>query len=186
MTINVSTRFTRHAWAMPAVPGLPSGVWTASHGSEGDASGGTLTFQHIFRNNSNNLGDTNLYNIEHVMVASANAANTGCRLLINGMDPGTGQIATPLPLDRAYAFDLVDTDVVGGLVRAIAPEKGTKPIWVGTYSGPDTDLGDMIISLVNPTGSFLVHVVVYGYYWAPSAVNAPGGIRRPEGGIWGN
>jgi len=187
MTIALSMRFTRHSWAMPPIPGLPSGVWSASADDEGDASGGLQTFQHIFRNNSNNLGDTNLYNIEHVMLTSAAAGVTSCRMTINGMDPGTGQLSSPNPVDRVYGFPVTDLELNTGFDRAIlASGNSFRPIWVGTYSGPDTDLGDMILATLNPTASNRTIVVVYGYYWAPSAVNAPGGIQRPANGIWGS
>lgn len=171
---------------MPPVPGLPMGVWSASNDDEGDASGGLISFQHIFRNTSNNLGDTNLYNIEHTMIASANSANTAARIQINGMDPGTGQISSPRPIDRIYTVPLTDSDVGSGFVRSPFPERATKPIWVGTYNGPDTDLGDMIIALENPTAAFRVLVAVYGYFWAPGAINAPNGIQRPLNGLWGS
>lgn len=183
MSIAFSLRFTRHAWAMPAIPGFPLGVWSASDDDEGDASGGNITFQHIFRNTSNNLGDTNLYNIEHVMVAAQSALQDDCKLLLNGMDPGTGQGSTPLPIDRAYQFDLLTVDATGGFIQCIPPRQGTVPIWVGTYAGPETDLGDMIISLEN-VNNLRVIVAVYGYFWAPGAVNAAEGIQRPPNGLW--
>lgn len=183
MSIALSLRFTRHAWAMPPVPGLPTGVWSASGDDEGDASGGIISFQHIFRNAGNNIGDNQLYNIEHVMGTVQDFAQDAMMLTINGMDPGTGQVATPLPVDRRYQFPLLDADVGAGFVQAVPPTLGTVPIWVGTYSGLDTDLGDMIIATENIDGSRFI-VVVYGYYWAPASVNAPGGIQRPPNGLW--
>lgn len=184
MSLALSTRFTRHSWAMPAVPGFPLGVWSASNDDEGNNTGGVLSFQHIFRNTSNGLGDTNLYNIEHVMASSMDAGNTGCKLTINGMDPGTGQLTfPPRPIDRVYMYPMVPDDT-GVLFRSsIEPSKGTVPIWVGTYDGPDTDLGDMLLSFQNIDSARIV-VAVYGYYWAPGAVNAPGGIQRPPNGLW--
>jgi len=185
MTINHSMRFTRHAWAMPHVPGLPIGVWTASSDDEGDASGGQITFQHIFRNTSNNLGDTNLYNIEHVMVAGQSASQDGCLMRINGMDPGTGQVSFPAPIDRIYTLPLIPSDAsIGGFTEAAGSDLVNRPIWVGTYSGPDTDLGDVLFSLQNIDSTRVV-IACYGYYWSPGAVNAAGGIRRPIDGIFG-
>jgi len=183
MSIAHTTRFTRHAWAMPDVPGLPSGVWTASNDNEGDATGGLITFQHIFRNQSNNLGDNQLYNIEQVMIASQDPAQSGAKLTIRGMDPGTGQPSSPNPIDRVWFYDLANTDSLSGFQNATPPDETTIPVWVGTYSGPDTALGDVIVALEN-VDSVRVLVAIYGYYWAPSAVNAPGGIQRPPNGLW--
>lgn len=185
MSIALSTRFTRHAWAMPPIPGLPSGVWSASNDDEGDGTGGIMSFQHIFRNQSNNLGDTNLYNIEQIMIAGQDSSQVGASLTINGMDPGTGQTSSVRPIDRVFAFLLVNMDVAAGIfTNAILPGEPKRPIWVGTYNGVDTDLGDMIIKLQN-FDSKRVLVAVYGYYWAPGAVNAASGIRRPIDGIFG-
>jgi len=184
VSIAHSMRFTRHAWAMPQIPGFPLGVWSASDDDEGDATGGAITFQHIFRNTSNNLGDTNLYNIEHLFCGVQDATQDACRLTINGMDPGTGQGSTSRPIDRVYTFSLIANDVPDALfIQSTRPRDSTVPIWVGTYDGPDTDLGDMIIALENKDGD-RVSVGVYGYYWAPGAVNAPGGIQRPPNGLW--
>lgn len=183
MSIALSMRFTRHSWAMPQTPGFPQGVWSASADDEGDLSGGLISFQHIFRNQSNNLGDTNFYNIEHMMVATQDVAQQSARMQINGMDPGTGQPATPLPVDRVYRLDLNDCDVGSGFDSALNTNVTTHPIWVGTYAGPDTDLGDVIVAAQN-IDSIRVLVVLYGYFWAPDAINAPGGIQRPANGLW--
>lgn len=183
MAIALSTRFTRHSWAMPPIPGFPSGVWSASADDEGDASGGEITFQHIFRNTSNNLGDTNLYNIEHVMCTSQFSSATAARIRINGMDPGTGQPATTRPVDRVYTLPMVLNDSSAGFVISSEARAGTIPIWVGTFDGPDTDLGDVIIAMDN-ADSLRYIVVMYGYYWAPGAINAEGGIQRPPNGLW--
>jgi len=183
VSIAHSMRFTRHSWAMPNVPGFPTGVWSASADDEGDASAGIISFQHIFRNTSNNLGDTNLYNIEAVMCAAAVSTQNAIRLAINGMDPGTGQISTPLPIDRIYQYALESVDTGAGFTRALSALQGNVPIWVGTYAGLDTDLGDMTIALENSDGDRVL-TAVYGYFWSPDAVNAPGGIQRPPNGLW--
>lgn len=167
---------------MPSVPGFPTGVWTASADDEGDASGGQITFQHIFRNTSNNLGDNQLYNIEHVMCHSQGVIRNFLAVRITGMDPGTGQVSTPEPIDRQYNLPLNLHDD-GLSLLALDAREGTVPIWVGTFSGPDTDFGDVRMALDNED-STRVQVALYGYYWAPAAVNAPGGIQRPPNGLW--
>lgn len=184
MSIAHATRFTRHAWAMPPLPGFPSGVWSASNSDEGDETGGIMSFQHIFRNTSNNLGDTALYNIEHLMCASTNAGVAACQLDIRNMDPGVGDTASIRPINRLYRYDMPTNDT-GGLFRSnITPREGTTPVWVGTYNGVDTNLGDVIVSVQNVGGATRVSVAMYGYYWAPSAVNAAAGIQRPPNGLW--
>lgn len=188
MTINLSMNFQRRSWSSPRTlrgqnAGFPAGHWSAAAESEGDMTGGNLTFQHIFRNASNQLGDSNFYSIEQVMLSTSVAGITGGRLFINGMDAWTGDVSNPdNPISRNYLIDL-DVSDESTPQRAISRPNGYK-IWVGTYQGVPTDLGDMILLLDNPGASLGVAFSVYGYYWTPDAINAPGGIRKPPGDIY--
>jgi len=188
VTINLSMNFQRRSWASPltltpADQGLPLGHWTAAAESEGDGSGGDISFQHIFRNASNQLGDSNYYSIEQMTFMTTVSTVTGASLTINGMDVGTGDVATPqLPVDRVYALDLDVTDQAVA-VRAMSRPNGYK-IWIGTYQGIPTDFGDMRLRMDNPGVSDTARFVVYGYYWGPGAINAAGGMRKPIGDIY--
>lgn len=188
MTINLSMNFQRRSWSSPrTIPGYtmgyPAGHWSAAAESEGDASGGNLTFQHIFRNPSNEFGDSNYYSIEQLMLSSAVSGNTSGRLFIQGMDAWTGDVSNPNnPISQQYAIDLDVTDE-STPQRAMSRPNGYK-IWVGTYQGLPTDLGDMILLIDNPGVSAGIAFKVLGYYWTPDAINAPGGIRKPPGDIY--
>lgn len=188
MTINLSMNFQRRPWASPLTlgglaKGLPAGHWSASALSEGDASGGNITFQHIFRNASNRLGDSNFYSIEQMAIFHDNNGVTSMRLQVNGMDAFTGDVSTiGNPVNREYAIDLDTTDESTPR-RAMSRPNGYK-IWIGTYQGAPTDLGDMIFLSDNPGASAGAGAVVYGYYWTPDAQNAPGGMRKPPGDIY--
>ena len=189
MTLNVSMRFQRRAWATPQIvlggdQGLPLGYWTATAESEGDGSGGDLTFQHIFSAPSNGLGDSNLYSIEQVMIRTTLSGLSSMELVIQGMDPGTGDPSLPTtPVDCHYAVDLDVTDQAVA-TRAMSRPNGYK-IWVGRYDGIPTDFGDMRLRGDNPGVSDKSGCKFQGYFWAPGAINSPLGIRKPQGDIYG-
>ncbi len=188
MSIAQSFLFQRRQWSTPQALtpgdlGLPAGYWSCSGQDEGDGSGGDMTFQHIFSNPINGLGDGNLYSIEQLTISSTVSNTSSMLLQINGMDSGTGRVATPDdPVDREYLIDM-DISSQATNVRAISRPNGYK-IWVGRYQGLPTDLGDMILRVSNPTGSDTIAAVIQGYYWTPGAVNAPGGIRKPIGDVF--
>ena len=185
MTQNNSLHFSRRAWAFPNIMGMPAGLWTAAGEAEGDASGGEQTYQHIFRNASNLLGDSNYYSIEHTMVRSTASASNGFRLRINGMDTGTGDVSNPdNPINREYALVLADTDV-STVDKSIEPRNANIPIWVGTYQGAPTDLGDVIVATKNEGATETTGVYLSGFWWTPDATNAPGGLIRPPNSIYG-
>lgn len=170
---------------MPNIPGLPAGVWLAGKEEEGDASGGLWTAQHIFENVSNNLGDSNYYNLEQIMVSTNQfSTNTNGEVRVTGMDPGTQNAPNLQPIDCSYGFELITSDL-GLNTASIDAMKGFAPIWIGTFKGFDTEFGDVIVRLANPTGIGLISVKLQGYWWTPDAINAGGGMRRPPGAIYG-
>lgn len=185
MTIAHSLLFNRKAWTFPSVPGLPAGVWSATNREEGDASGGSITFQHIFSSPGNDLGDSNIYSIEQVSFGSGDNGLVACSLTLNGMDVGSGAPGTPAdPITRSWNFAMEGNDVgVGGTVaidiRSVPANFMNPHIWVGTYQGIPTDFGDVLIRAQNPTASFVMGAALYGYWWTPDAINAAGGLRRP-------
>lgn len=188
MTLNQSFLFQRRQWSTPqglalGDQGLPAGHWSCSGASEGDASGGDVTFQHIFSSPANNLGDSNLYSIEQICMNTTDNTPTGALLEIRGMDRGVGSVSIPDdPVDRIYALDY---DSINAAItqRAMSRPNGYK-IWVGRYQGIPTDLGDMRWRMQNVGATESFNVAIYGYYWTPGAVNAPGGLRKPPGDIY--
>lgn len=184
MSIAFSLIFTRRRWTMPNIPGMPAGLWVAGNDDEGDASLGDITFQHIFENVSNNLGDSNYYNLEQAMVSSTIAAETAARIRITGMDPGTSRNINLQPVDQDWTIDLLN-DGSTAAPNASAFIRRQAPIWIGTFKGFDTEFGDIIVATTNPTASDRVKVKLQGYWWTPDAINAPGGMRRPPGSIFG-
>lgn len=185
MTIALSLLFRRKSTEFPSILGMPAGIWSATGEEEGDASGGSQTFQHIFSNPSNRLGDSNLYSIEQVFIASSNPANVGALLTLNGMDVGSGRVGTPDdPVNRAVALEIIDADTgttgsFGVFRRAIAARDANPHLWVGTFQGNPTDFGDVLIRMENATASFSISAALYGYWWTPDAINSPRGLLRP-------
>lgn len=186
MTIALSLIFTRRRWTFPNIPGMPAGAWVAAEGSEGDASGGDITFQHIFENVSNQLGDSNFYSLEHIMVNNTSSSGGAAGIRIRGMDPGAGQISPILqPITTDMAFPLQSNGSAASSQFSIEPKNQNPRRWIGTFHGLDTEFGDVIVITQNPTATDIVTVKLEGYWWTPDAINAPGGLRRPPGALYG-
>lgn len=185
MTIANSLLFTRKSWAFPREPGMPAGVWSATGEDEGDASGGSQTWQHIFSSPGNNLGDSNFYSIEQAIIATGPSTSLGCTLTLNGMDTGSGRVGTPRnPVTRVYGIEFFDSDngvsPSSGVYRQVMHARDMNPhLWVGTYEGIPTDFGDVLVRIQNPGASEESTVALYGYWWTPEAINAARGLRRP-------
>lgn len=187
MTIAFSLLFERKSWSFPVDPasGLPAGIWSATGEDEGDASGGSVTWQHIFSSPANGLGDSNYYSIEQFMFGTGINGSVGCSLTLNGMDRQSGRVAQPdVPINRVYQFVLADIDAnvshaAGIFLRAVPSNLINPHIWVGTYQGLPTDFGDVLVRARNPSATAFSTCAIHGYWWTPDAINSRLGMRRP-------
>jgi len=182
MAITRTLRFMTRPWSIPAGdPGLPAGHWVAAGSQPGDASGAPYTWQHIFAAPASELGDpSSLYSIEQVMLMVTVAANDSVELTVLGMDAGVFD-DVGLPVTCGYTFSLANNGV------SACDQFGDfgLPIWLGRHAGTPTTVAIMNLRLnTNPGAVEVFRVKVQGYYWSPEAVNAPGGLRKPLGGIY--
>lgn len=187
MSITRALRFTRRAWAQLPIPGYPGGTWVGGGNDVGDASGGSMNWQHIFSSPSAGLGDNNFYSIEQLSVSSTLAVAQGFMVRILNMDPDTAPdngTNPHLAVPCSYAGDLI---VAGSAVSTISLElnKINVKIWVGRFAGIFTDTGDMLVQTDNPGANENIRCKVQGYWWTPEAMNAPRGLIRPPDGIYG-
>lgn len=182
MAIIRALRFIRRPWSLPIIDlGLPAGYWVAAGSDVGDASGGVMTWQHIFAAPASGVGDaSSLFSIEQVamMLTTTGAAPT-VELTVLGMDgevlDGTGN-----PFTHGYTFQLVDN----GTSEALPMRDSAIPIWLGNHAGRPTTVSVINFIAGNPTAAVTFRCKVQGYFWAPGAINATFGIRRPQGSIY--
>lgn len=185
MSVTHDLHFQLRPWSMPPSPGLPGGYWVAHGNQEGDASGGNFTWQHIFAQPSNQLGDpSTLFSIEQVMITVSIGTDRNVMLQIQGMDPTLPPIVgnNAPPGDCFYQFELRSDGVGNASVESV---NANPRLWIGRFAGQPNESGLMNVRTTNPGATDFFRVKVQGYWWGAGAINAGAGIRIPLGGIYG-
>jgi len=165
-------------------PGLPAGIWIVQSSVLGDAGGGVLTLDILFKDGSLPVPESSfLYSLEQLsLFTSANLQQRGSMNPSNWdeITPGaTGTTAT------IFRLTLNEMDGVNG--AAWGGEMAGRPGYIGWF------LGQVRKNTTNTIVRFQVDNVVAnslgvkaeGYYWGPRSVNAEGGPRRPVGSLYG-
>jgi len=196
MSIAHVLHFQRRAWnTTPAAAGqptgLPGGYWAAALSEEGDASGGVISFQHIF-SNPTGIGrrDNNYYSLEELQLSDALDTAHEYHLEITQMDGDTlggGAPAIQLPVKRhwtvnaqAHGVTVSDNEHAMNIWRSRMSR-----IWIGAYHGLDTQFGDILVETDNIGAGNEMQVVMQGLWWPPGSQNGPRGIIRPTDTIYG-
>ena len=74
-------------------------------------------------------------------------------------------------------------DTIAGEGVALRNEGPRLPIWLGVVGRQE---GDSVITFqFDNVNLRLYQIVIQGYMWGPRSVLAPGGPRRPVGGLFG-
>ena len=162
-------------------PSLPIGAWVAQGGIAGDASGGDLFMTFNFASDDD-AQVTELYNLEQMAIDTTNAASVETAMMdVLNMD----QLSFNRPLtDARYAIRLEDT--ISGFGVALRGIDGTPPlpIWLGAPSRVEGPKG--LRFQFDNLDLQLYSIILQGYIWGPRSVLAPGGPRRPVGGLYGH
>ena len=192
MSIAHVLNFTRRPWNMsPAgelpVLGMPGGYWTASGDDEGDASGGVISFQHIF---SNPVGidrrDNNYYSLEEISIVDGLATAHEYHMEIIQMDSDTLNLAQSRPVERHYTINAQGHGVTGTFPHAINLWRARQSkVFIGRFHGIDTEFGAILVETDNIGAAARMLVVLQGLWWPPGAGNGPRGIIRPNDTIYG-
>jgi len=193
MSIAHSLVFARRAWnSQPAgvgqPTGLPGGYWVASGDDEGDASGGSISFQHIFSNPTGiDRRDNNFYSLEEVMLADQFATAHEYHLEINQMDSDAvvGNLRTPVIQHFTLNAQAHGTGGSSFLHSMNMWRARQSRVWIGRYKGLDTEFGDILVETVNTGAGARMVVKLQGLWWPPGAENGPRGIIRPPDTIYG-
>ncbi len=162
-------------------PGLPSGIWIVLGSVLGDATGGFLNLDLVFKDGSRAVPESSqLYNLEQLYVFSTLDSDHVIAMIPANWDedtPGsTGAISTVISL-------LLSTPVLlsgsAGLGRDI---NGMHPLFLGQVRKNATNT---IIRFSMSNTAVSLAVKAEGYFWGPEALNAPGGPRRPVDSLYG-
>ena len=162
-------------------PGLPKGIWLVQGSVLGDAGGGTLSFDILFKDGSLPNPESSLfYNIEQKLVVSS--LDGGINVFMNPanwdeISPGaTGSTF------QGYALVLADLGLTNGSGENGSNVQGPLPWFLGQVRKNATNT---IIRFSMANTAVSLAVKAEGYYWGPEAINAPGGPRRPGDSLYG-
>ena len=159
-------------------PGLPVASWIAEAGSVGDASGGIVRQDYLFhRDDGNQVSE--LFSIEQMAVDTTRVATVDVILATESMD----SLAANRPAtNQKWTFQCINVGVLGGNV-ADFEGNNLLPLWLGAPNRVEGDSG-ISFTFIN-VDLILYFTSVQGYMWGPRAMMAPGGPRRPVGGLYG-
>jgi len=161
-------------------PGLPTGIWIVQSSVLGDAGGGLLSFDVLFKDGSLPVPESSLmYNLEQINLFTTGGGNSDISLNPANWDeisPGaTGSVVT--------VFHVLLQDV-GSIAQGAGLATNGMPLpWFFGQVRKNTTNTILRISMTNSVLSLACKAE--GYVWGPGAINAPGGPRRPEDSLYG-
>lgn len=192
MSVNHVLNFTRRPWNMnppgaPPLLGMPGGYWTASGDDEGDASGGVLSFQHIFSNPTGiDRRDNNYYSLEEIMLADGEESAHEYHMEIIQMDSDTLNLNQSRPVEKHFTINAQAHGVAGTFAHNLNIWRSRQSrVWIGRFHGIDTEFGSILVETENVAPGQRMLVVLQGLWWPPGAGNGPRGIIRPTDTIYG-
>lgn len=184
MTVSLLVPIQRRPFRGYADPGLPNGIWIVQSSVLGDAGGGNLLLDIVFKDGSLVVPESSLlYNIEQLnlfvsdtndQIASVNPANW------DDITPGaTGTTGT------IVGWQLSSMSAVNGSVQRLfdGGHMGTQVRWFLGQVRKNTTNTIVRFQVANAAKS--LSIKAEGYIWGPEAVNAPGGPRRPADSLYG-
>ena len=178
MSVTAAFRVDIRPYSAYDDPGLPVAAWIAQAGIAGDASGGTVLIDFDFQLEAQPVSE--LYNLEQLAIDTDDSSAVDIMMQTQGMD----QLAQTRPASPQKWS--MTTDGVLGADSAVRLQdaKVGLPIWLGSPNNIDSN-GTLRFIFLNSDGR-LYAITAQGYMWGPRSILAPGGPRRPVGGLFGN
>jgi len=163
--------------------GLPAGVWEVNGQVTGDASAGQVNITPVFLRIS--LGPSNLlYSLEQISLFDDKASGSTYALEIDGFDAESAAFVSA----QVYSLQttVLSTDTTGGVGNAMTPERA-RPMRGLFLGNPVSRSLSALIRLSGPNvEDDVTQLHMGGYWWHQRSWNAPGGPRRPPGGLYQN
>jgi len=181
MSVTINFRVDVRPYTGYEDPSLPIAAYFAQGGVAGSASGGGVFMTFRFQG-AEVLPDqiSEIYNLEQLSADTSTTVPRNLEVASLNMDalsfarpgsPQKWQLRTETSQDNASALPL---ETATGL-----------PIWLGSPN-QDAVSGDAGVRITwqDNIDLLLYAVSIQGYIWGPRAVLAPGGPRRPIGGLF--
>lgn len=178
MSVSVDFRVDIRPYTAYEDPSFPIAAWIAQGGLAGDASGGTVFMFFRFQLDED-AQISELFNLEQISFDVTSATNRDFLLETVNMDT-LSQNRRASPQRWQFITEGITTLAEG----ATELLKGSiLPVWLGTPNREEGDAGLRILSA--NIDLMLYAATLQGYMWGPRAILAPGGPRRPVGGLFG-
>lgn len=178
MTVSGTFRVDIRPYSGYDDPGLPIGAWIAQGGIAGDASGGQVIMDFLFKQGDDNLV-TELYSLDQISVDTTSATTIEIVMETLNMDSLAFNRLASTQKWIMQARNVGST--LGGNVVPL-DEIQALPIWLGSPNATEGDSG-LRYRFLN-IDLILFAVLLQGYIWGPRSVLAEGGPRRPVGGLF--
>lgn len=178
MTVSAEFRVDVRPYSGYDDPSLPIAAWISQGGLAGDVSGGSIFMDFLFQR-ADDAQVTELFNLEQLSVdTSAESPSTFMLSTLTMDNLAPNRPASPQKWKG-------DTSSVVSASSSATPLFNVTilPLWLGAPNKVEGN-GGLRLQTVNTNG-VLVAATLQGYMWGPRSVLAPGGPRRPVGGLFG-
>lgn len=157
-------------------PSLPIGAWAGVRGVTGDASGGSRILDLVFAAATQPRAST-MFSLEQLSVFDEEETEKGC--LIQTINLG---IIGDIAFDQIFNVLMRTGPTTGQSSAGSGADGANLPLFLGRQQGRSvgTFLRASVINSLN--NDFIFNA--QGYMWGARSINAPGGPRRPIGGLF--
>jgi len=177
VTISATTRLAFLPFASPSDP-FPAGIWASQQTVIGDASGGEAVIVHEVITLTEPFSALML-TIEQILLDDARTTEQEWLMEIIGFEEHN-------PVGNNNMLVALNTRVTIGTVTALGMrDLLRRPIFLGRCDRTSGQASQISLRTTNDDG-FAMRDALFGYYWTPGAMNAPGGPQRPPGSLFGN
>lgn len=178
MTIIVQAVILPRQWRGYDDPGLPVGMFIAQGIVTGDASGGRMAIQFLFRPEGIPVSGR-FFNIEQMEATHTPPVADGA-VDLNAAE--FDLIGSTTLIDRFWRLEHRSNGVVGALTWERAPN--LLPLFLGAPRRDAAFASQFNVGTLN-TLNQTWSVTIQGYIWEPRSVMAEGGLRRPVDSLYG-
>jgi len=185
MSVGDSFAFATRPFDQLGDLGMPAGYWAVYGEVVSDETGGTRTLTHLFQVLPG-ISNSNFYSIEQV--DAHDLAGEGEFVIeTTGMDAIFPEFQGAASNAHFWRINLTDVSLTGPQIFAmnLTNSVDVRGLFLGQPSRNPSLSALLIATIDNPAGNnFNFNCKIQGYFWAPGAMNTPGGLKRPPNGLF--
>jgi len=174
MSVIIDAHVAPRSWRGFDSPGMPIGTWIGHNALIGDATGGTMTIQFVFKEEGQAVTGL-FYSIEQFDIFTTSHLNTFGGIRVLGFEQ------TPFIIGERHGHFFLDPT---GPVFSGGHSFPTTPYFVGQSHFLRSGGSFVTVTLTNQNITVL-SAVLMGYIWEPRSILAEGGLQHPTTALWG-